>query len=57
MTAPLTTEQRRELALRLWQQEGMSYAAIGKRLGVSRQRVHQIVGEALGVKRVYMKRK
>jgi DNA-binding transcriptional regulator LsrR (DeoR family) len=36
--------KRREQAKRL-RQEGLTFAEIGKRLGVSRQRVHSMIGQ------------
>ena len=35
--------KRREQAQRL-RQEGLTFAEIGKRLGITRQRVHQMIG-------------
>jgi DNA-directed RNA polymerase specialized sigma subunit len=39
--------QRRRRALYLWQVAGRTYREIGQQLGITKQRVYQMVGEAL----------
>ena len=42
----LTKWRQRRAKIRRWRAQGMSLAAIGRKLGVSRQRVAQLIGGA-----------